>query len=151
MSVEKLFLHEKVVEVLIRILEAEERGEVIYPLQIAKDIGSPYSYISKIIKEFETHALIDSKVRGRIRSVRLTEWGKRVAEILRELRNELKKDFIARKKLKILEEYLKSSKSDFRYIAPILAELEILEASTDDQEVLKEIRNLKRIAEEIIT
>ena len=151
MSIEKLFLHEKVVNVLIKILEAEERGEVVYPLQIANDIGSPYSYISKIVKEFEKYALIDSKVKGRIRAIKLTEWGRRIAEILRELKNELKKDFVARKKLKMLKEYLRVAKNDFRYIAPILAELEMLEMSTKDSDVLEEIRTLKRRVKEMIT
>ncbi len=53
MSLEKMFLHEKTVEIMIKILEAEENGKRVYPLIISKEIGSPYSYISKVLSEFE--------------------------------------------------------------------------------------------------
>ncbi len=152
MSLEKMFLHEKTVEIMLKILEAEENGKKIYPLVISKEIGSPYSYISKVLSEFERNALIESEVEGRVRVVRFTEEGRKIAEMLRNLRNELRKDFVARRKLSILKEVVKNVNENgnaFRLLAPVIAELEELKKSWD-KEVLEEVRNLERRVEEIL-
>jgi len=146
MGLERLFLHEKTVEIMIKILEAEENGKNIYPLVISKEIGSPYSYISRVLSEFERNALIESEVRGRTRIVRFTEDGRKIAELLRKLRNELRKDFIARRKLSILRDVVSNVKEDgnaFRLLAPVIAELEELKNSYD-KEVVEEVKVLER-------
>ena len=152
MSLERMFLHEKTVEIMLKILEAEENGKNVYPLIISKEIGSPYSYISKVLSEFEKNALIESEVKGRIRIVRFTEDGRKIAELLRELRNELRKDFVARKKLSILKEIVSNVKNDgnaFRVLAPVIAELEELKNS-DDMEVVEEAKNLEKKIDRIL-
>ncbi len=153
MSLEKLFLHKKTVNVLLRILEAEEKSEKIYPLQISNDVGSPYSYISKILGDFEKNALIESKLKGRVRVIKLTEYGRRIALMLRELREELKKDFLARRKLEVLKNVLKdlNGKDPFKILAPVIAELKILKKSTNDREVIEEIEKLEKKIEGILT
>ena len=152
MSLEKMFLHEKTVEIMIKILEAEENGKSIYPLIISKEIGSPYSYISKVLSEFEKNALIESEVKGRVRVVRFTEDGRKIAEMLRDLKNELRKDFVARRKLSILKDIVNSVNEDgdvFRALAPVIAELEELKKS-EDAEVLEEIKNLEKRIDELL-
>ncbi len=137
---------------MIKILEAEENGRKVYPLVISKEIGSPYSYISKVLSEFEKNALIESEVKGRVREIRFTDDGRKIAEMLRDLRRELRKDFVARKKLSILKEIVESvdgGENAFRILAPVIAELEELKKS-DDGEVLKEVEVLERRIEEIL-
>ena len=152
MSLEKMFLHEKTVEIMLKILEAEENGKNIYPLVISKEIGSPYSYISKVLSEFERNALIESEVRGRVRVVRFTEEGRRIARMLRDLKKELRKDFVARRKLSILKEIVDNAKNNgnaFRVLAPVIAELEELKSS-HDAEVVEEVKNLEKKIEEVL-
>ena len=137
---------------MIKILEAEENGKKVYPLIISKEIGSPYSYISKVLSEFEKNALIESEVRGRVRVIKFTNDGRRIAEMLRELRDELRKDFVARRRLSILKEIVESvnsSENAFRILAPVIAELEELKKS-NDVEVLREVEVLERRIEEIL-
>jgi len=137
---------------MIKILEAEENGKSIYPLIISKEIGSPYSYISKVLSEFEKNALIESEVKGRVRVVRFTEDGRKIAEMLRDLKNELRKDFVARRKLSILKDIVNSVNEDgdvFRALAPVIAELEELKKS-EDAEVLEEIKNLEKRIDELL-
>ena len=153
MSMEKLFLHEKAVEVLVKIYEAEKNGDYAYPLSISRDVGSPYSYISKVLGVFEENALIESEFEGRIRKVRLTEDGRKVAELLIELKNLLKRDFVARKKIRMLESAIYSlngqrGEDALRILLPVKAELDRLE--THDEEVLERVRILKKRVEEII-
>ncbi|MEM0330932.1 MAG: ArsR family transcriptional regulator [Archaeoglobaceae archaeon] len=140
----RLFLHEKTVEILLNILEAEEKGEKVYPLQISNSLNSPYSHISRVISEFERNCIIESKLEGRTRVIKLTECGKKIAILLRELKNELSKDLVSIMKVKRLEEIYKTSKKDFYYIAPIIAELEILISSTKDVNALEVAKNLKK-------
>ena len=137
---------------MIKILEAEENGKSIYPLIISKEIGSPYSYISKVLSEFEKNALIESEVKGRVRVVRFTEDGRKIAEMLRDLKNELRKDFVARRKLSILKDIVNSVNENgnvFRVLAPVIAELEELKKSKD-AEVLEEIKNLEKRIDELL-
>ncbi|WP_456369010.1 ArsR family transcriptional regulator [Geoglobus sp.] len=153
MGMEKLFLHEKAVEVLVKIYEAEKNGDYAYPLSISRDVGSPYSYISKVLGVFEENALIESEFEGRIRKVRLTEDGRKVAELLIELKNLLKRDFVARKKIRMLESAIYSlngqkGEEALRILLPVKAELDRLE--THDEEVLERVKILKKRVEEII-
>ncbi len=153
MNMEKLFLHEKAVDIMVKIYQAEKKGESAYPLSISKEVGSPYSYISKVLGIFEQNALIESEFEGRIRKVRLTEDGKRVAELLIELRKALKMDFVSRKKIRALEtviQNLDGRKGDslLHAVLPVKAELERLK--TDDDEVVERARNLMKTIREMI-
>lgn len=139
----KLFLHGKTVEILLNILEAEEKGEKIYPFQISNNLNSPYSHISRVISEFEKNCIIESKLEGRTRVLKLTECGKKIAIMLRELKNELEKDLVSIMKVKKLEEIYENSKKDFYSLAPVIAELEILISSTKDENAIKDAKILK--------
>ncbi|MFP3908751.1 MAG: ArsR family transcriptional regulator [Halobacteriota archaeon] len=148
MNLYKMFLHEKTVDIMLRILEAEENGEKAYPLAISKDVGSPYSYISKVLSEFEDNALLESEFKGRIRVVRFTEEGERIAEMLRSLKQELEKDFIARKKIATLKEAIdvvdNKEEDQFKVLAPVKVELETLSQQVKDNETLKMVEEMKR-------
>lgn len=142
-----MFLHEKTVEIMLKILEAEENGDNAYPLGISKEVGSPYSYISKVLSEFEENALIESEFKGRIRVVRFTEDGRKIAEMLRELKKELEKDFISRKKLSILRKVVdeaEESEDRFKVLAPVRAELEVLKKEAKDEETLRMVEELSK-------
>ncbi len=152
MSLEKMFLHEKVVDILLKILEVEKSGKTPYPLKISKEVGSPYSYISKVLSEFEKHALIESEMKGRKRTVKLTEDGRRVAELIQKLRDELRKDFVARKKLAILSSFVKNlngSSANEEAVLPLLAEVRNLKNS-DDSEVKQKAEDLERSLMEML-
>ncbi len=143
MGIEKIFLHERTVDILLRILQAEENGEKIYPLQISRDVGSPYSYVSKVLSDFEDNWIIETWFEGKMRVIRLSEAGRRIATMFRNLKNELKRDFKAMKKLKILENVLESHERSFEILAPVMAELNLLKSSTEDEKILKRIRELE--------
>ncbi|MCS7118863.1 MAG: ArsR family transcriptional regulator [Archaeoglobaceae archaeon] len=145
-----LFLHEKVVEILLAILSSEENGEKIYPLQISNSINSPYSYVSKVLNEFEKNCIIESKFEGRTRVLKLTEYGKKIATILKELKELLERDVISEVKLGTLKRIFENGQKDFYSIAPILAELELLMSETKNESVVKEAIELRRRLEELI-
>ncbi len=142
MSLTRLFLHERTVEIFLRILKAEEGGEKVYPLQISTDIGSPYSYVSKVLGELEKYSLVESKSEGRMRVLSLTPYGRVVAKMLRDLYNELEKDFNSRMKLDILKKVYSDANGDLRVYLPVMAELEILMKSTEDEFVVEEAKKL---------
>ena len=153
MSMERLFLHEKAVEVLVKIYEAEKNGDYAYPLSISREVGSPYSYISKVLGVFEENALIESEFEGRIRKVRLTEDGRKVAELLIELKKLLNRDFVARKKVRLLENAIYSLNGQrgedvLKILLPVKAELERIE--TGDEEVIERVNFLRGRIEEIL-
>lgn len=74
-----------------------------------------------------------------MRVVCLTSYGRKIARMLRDLKKELEKDFGARRKLDILKEIYGNGRKDFKALAPVYAELEILKKSTNDCEVLEEV------------
>jgi len=155
LSLEKMFLHEKTVDIMLKILEAEEKGEEAYPLGISKDVGSPYSYISKVLSEFEENALIESEFKGRVRKVRFTKEGKKIAELFKKIKEELRKDFVARKKVDMLEEIVnnangKSEEELFRILAPVKTELKILKEKTEDSGTIEFINRLESRIEQML-
>ncbi len=138
----------------MKILEAEESEERAYPLAISKEVGSPYSYISKVLSEFEENALIESEFKGRIRVVKFTDEGRKIAEMLRSLKEELGKDFIARKKISTLKDavdIVKGGEVDaFRVLAPVKAELETLKKQVKDNETLKMVEEMEKEVNKIL-
>lgn len=146
----KLFLHEKAVDILLAILSSEEKGERIYPLQISNLLKSPYSYVSKVLNEFEKNCIIESKLEGRTRVIKLTEHGKRIATALKEVKKLLDRDIVAETRLEILKKIFENGQKNFYSLAPILAELELLMNATRDEYVIEEIKSLKKRLEEVI-
>ncbi len=64
--------------------------------------------MSKILGELEKYAIVESEHSGRMRIVKLTEDGRILAEKLRELKEVLNRDFVARKKLSIVKRFLEN-------------------------------------------
>lgn len=148
-----MFLHEKTVDIMLKILDSEEKGESAYPLAISKEVGSPYSYISKVLSEFEENALIESEFRGRIRVVHFTEEGRKIAEMLKGLKEELGKDFIARKKISTLKdaiEFVKGEEDKFKSLAPVKVELDALKKEVKDKETLRLVEQVEREVEKLL-
>ncbi|HID43202.1 MAG TPA: ArsR family transcriptional regulator [Archaeoglobaceae archaeon] len=143
-----MFLHEKTVDIMLKILEIEKNEERAYPLVISKEVGSPYSYISKVLSEFEENALIESEFKGRTRVVKFTDEGRKIAEMLQRLKKELGKDFITRKKISTLRdavEVVKNEKEDtFRVLAPVKAELETIKKNVKDDETRKMVEDMEK-------
>jgi len=143
-----MFLHEKTVDIMLKILEIEKNDERAYPLAISKEVGSPYSYISKVLSEFEENALIESEFRGRTRVVKFTDEGRKIAEMLQKLKKELGKDFVTRKKISTLKdaiEVVKTRKEDvFRVLAPVKAELETIKKDVRDEETRKMVEEVEK-------
>jgi predicted transcriptional regulator len=155
LSLEKMFLHEKTVDIMLKILEAEEKGKEAYPLGISKEVGSPYSYISKVLSEFEENALIESEFRGRVRKVKFTKEGRRIAELFKQIKEELSKDFVARKKVNMLEEVVEKANGKdegemFKILAPVITELKILKNQTTDEGTAEMIEKLESKIDEIL-
>ncbi len=148
-NLEKLFLHEKAVDILVKIYEYEMSGKDAYPLCISRDVHSPYSYISKVLGIFEKAAIIESKFEGRIRRIKLTEDGKELAKQFLQIKNLLNRDFLARKKLRILESALRDLNGDDpNQLLPIKAELENIK--THDEEVIERVEELRKKVEEML-
>lgn len=146
----RLFLHEKAVEILLTVLSFEEKGEKIYPLNISTLLNSPYSYVSKVLSEFEKFCLVESRLEGRMRVVKLTDYGRKIAAVLRELKKLLERDIVAEFRLDMLKRIYENGQKDFYSLAPILAELEILISKTNDEIVREEAREMKRKLEEML-
>ncbi len=146
----KLLVHEKTVEIILKILEAEENGKKAYPMLIAKEVNSPYSYVSKILGELERFAVIESEFEGRTKVLRLTRDGRKLAKTLKELVNLLECDFVSRNRVSKLKEIYENSSKDFRSLAGILAEVERLKGSKD-LEVLREVEELEKQIKTVIS
>lgn len=145
----RLFVHEKTVKILLKILEAEENGKKAYPMLIAKEVNSPYSYVSKILNEFEKFAIVESEFEGRTKVLKLTKEGRKIAKLLKDLLNWLDSDLISRWKVEKLKEIFERSPKNFRSLAGILAEIQFLKNSKDKQ-VLEEAKNLEELVRRVI-
>ncbi len=78
---ERLFLREKPVLAILAIGELEPA----YAALVAKRIDSTFPHTISILSQLEAQGLIKSRHEGRIRYLELTDRGKKVAEVLREL------------------------------------------------------------------
>jgi len=78
---ERLFLREKPVLAILAVGELEPA----YAALVAKRIDSTFPHTISIISQLEAQGLIKSRPQGRIRYLELTDRGKRVAKVLREL------------------------------------------------------------------
>ncbi|ADB58603.1 hypothetical protein [Archaeoglobus profundus] len=146
----KLFIHEKTVEILLKILEAEENKKKAYPMLIAKEVNSPYSYVSKILNEFERFAIVESEFEGRTKVLRLTKNGRKVAELFKEIVRLLECDLVSRDRVEKLKEIYEKSPKNFKSLAGIIAEIERLKNSKDD-EVLRGVVELENEIRKVIS
>ena len=146
----RLFIHEKTVDILLKILDAEENGKRVYPMLIAKEVNSPYSYVSKILNEFEKFAIVESKFEGRTKVLKLTKNGRKVAELFKEIVKLLECDLVSRDRVEKLKEIYERSPKNFRSLAGIIAEIEKLKKSKDE-EVLRIVNDLENEIKKVIS
>jgi len=146
----RLFIHEKTVDILLKILDAEENGKRVYPMLIAKEVNSPYSYVSKILNEFEKFAIVESEFEGRTKVLKLTKNGRKVAELFKEIAKLLECDLVSRDRIEKLKEIYERSPKNFRSLAGIIAEIERLKKSKDE-EVLRIVNDLENEIKKVIS
>ena len=146
----RLFIHEKTVDILLKILDAEENGKRVYPMLIAKEVNSPYSYVSKILNEFEKFAIVESEFEGRTKVLKLTKNGRKVAELFEEIVKLLECDLVSRDRIEKLKETYERSPKNFRSLAGIIAEIERLKKSKDE-EVLRIVNDLENEIKKVIS
>ena len=146
----RLFTHEKTVDILLKILDAEENGKRVYPMLIAKEVNSPYSYVSKILNEFEKFAIVESEFEGRTKVLKLTKNGRKVAELFKEIVKLLECDLVSRDRIEKLKEIYERSPKNFRSLAGIIAEIERLKKSKDE-EVLRIVNDLENEIKKVIS
>jgi hypothetical protein len=87
--------------------------------------------------------------------VRFTEDGRKIAELLRQLRNELRKDFVSRKKLFTLKSVIDEvngveGDEKLRKLIPVKLELEKIASETEDEEIIEEVNKLIKKVEELM-
>jgi len=86
-QLERLFLREKPVLAILAVGELEPA----YAALVAKRIDSTFPHTTSILSQLEAQGLIRSRPQGRIRYLELTDRGKRVARVLRELSDLLRR------------------------------------------------------------
>lgn len=80
-----MFIHEKPVKILVKLQTPQE----YYASALSTEIDATYSHTVKILQRLEEHDLVEFEERGRKKIVTLTERGGKLAEIFRELLQEL--------------------------------------------------------------
>lgn len=78
--IEQLFLQEKPTLALLAI---EDCGST-YTAEVAKIIDSTFAHTTKIVSKFEEYGIVEFHQNGRKKDVVLTEYGVRIARILKE-------------------------------------------------------------------
>ena len=58
-----------------------------YGSQLAKEVDCTYSHAVKILQEMEKNKLVEFEKKGRIKTIRLTESGERVADHIERIRD----------------------------------------------------------------
>lgn len=76
-----MFIHEKPVRILVKLQSPQE----YYASALSTEIDATYSHTVKILQRMQEHELVEFEERGRKKIVTLTEKGKKIAEVLREL------------------------------------------------------------------
>lgn len=96
---QRLFLREKPVLALLAVGEMESA----YAAMIAKRIDSTFPHTSSILSELEAQGLVKSRPEGRIRYLKLTDRGRRIARALQELSDLLQKSDAMMQRLERLQ------------------------------------------------
>ncbi len=53
---------------------------------LGKETGSPFSYVTKILKTFESAGLVDFEKKGKIKMIKLTKKGQDIADNIESIR-----------------------------------------------------------------
>jgi len=81
----RIFFNEKPVKTLACLTR---KDKVWYPSMIAKEIDCTYPHMMNVLNMFESEGLIETESMGRIRLVRLTEFGE---DLARDFENVLRR------------------------------------------------------------
>lgn len=79
---ERIFFNDKPLKTLISLLYEDE---IWYPLRLCKATDCTYPHMVKILEKFEKYGLIKTKGQGRLKTVKLTGKGKKLAKKLADL------------------------------------------------------------------
>ena len=79
---ERIFFNDKPLKTLISLLYEDE---IWYPLRLCKAVDCTYPHMVKILEKFEKYGLIKTKGEGRLKIVKLTGKGKKLAKKLANL------------------------------------------------------------------
>ncbi len=79
---ERIFFNDKPLKTLISLLY---ENEIWYPLRLCKATDCTYPHMVKILEKFEKYGLIKTKGEGRLKKVKLTGKGKKLAKKLADL------------------------------------------------------------------
>jgi len=77
-----LFLRNKPAFILIKIHSCQDR---CYASTISKEVDCTYSHTVRIIQIFEKQGLLFFEKKGRIKTIKLSKKGKKIAETLKKL------------------------------------------------------------------
>ncbi len=71
-------------------IEVNPKGDH-YASNLAKNVDCTYSHVVKVLKVFEDNGLVKFEKKGRLKILKLTDKGSKVAELLTEVKNLLYK------------------------------------------------------------
>lgn len=80
------FFREKPAMILIELFSSPNET---YASSLAKNVDCTYSHVVKVLKEMETFGLISFEKTGRLKVLKLTEKGKKIASLMSEMRKAL--------------------------------------------------------------
>ncbi len=93
-----MFFNEKPVKTLSALAK---KDRVWYPSMICKEIDCTYPHMMSILSTFETEGLIKSEVQGRIKIIRLTDYGEDLARDFETVLRRLDKGVESKKTEKV--------------------------------------------------
>jgi len=137
---ERLFLREKPVLAILAVGELKPA----YAALVAKRIDSTFPHTISILSQLEAQGLINSRHEGRIRYLELTDSGKKVAKVLRELSSLLQRPDVQWRRLERIKQMfasVKSSEAAALQLGPLRRDLAKLKSKGDEE--------LRRAAEQL--
>ncbi|NPV63381.1 MAG: hypothetical protein HPY61_12290 [Methanotrichaceae archaeon] len=138
-SMQRLFLREKPVLALLAVGEMNPA----YAAMIAKRIDSTFPHTSNILSQLEEFGMITSRPEGRIRYLELTERGRKTAQALSQLMEQLQEPKFHQKRLAILRSCIESADgpNSVLKLGPLRRDLAKL-AALEDEPLAREAREL---------
>lgn len=109
--IEKLFLKDKPAKMLVFLKEGENPN---YATEVSKSVDCTYSHTIKVLDEFKELGLVEFEKKGRIKLIKLTEFGEDIAHdlegLMRKFSRKTKKKRSKNKKTKKKKSEGKSKK-----------------------------------------
>lgn len=142
-DIKELFFNKKTVEILLSMLDDEKPR---YPKVIAEEVDSIYPHVFNILKELEDLCLIESYKEGRIRFLRLTVEGRKIAEKFKEIYSH-----IGEYQERIFEERRKEDSATLNRLKENIKiiETKLLSGKLEKQETFREVLKLSKLRTEL--